>query len=163
MLGHKTPSHPDRVCARVRQRAFNPGIVDVTALKLLGIGIEDLSGTKTHCLVRLTHKHAMAIRLGEERDRAQRCAVLLIEIAGGMDEAHGGFAAIYDDHALKFEFHSFRSTAEDRVMRFIWRPLPVKSELAMPSTTRHPRRREPLPCGIRQAAGNGFRSCPQPL
>jgi hypothetical protein len=47
----------------------------------------------------------MAVRLGEERDRAQRRAMLLIEVAGGVNETHGGFGAIHDGHALKFVFH----------------------------------------------------------
>ena len=47
----------------------------------------------------------MAVGLGEERDGAQRCAVLLIELADRVDEAHGGFAAIDDGHALKFVLH----------------------------------------------------------
>ena len=47
----------------------------------------------------------MAVGLGEERDGAQRGAVLLIELARRVDEAHGGFAAIDDGHALKFVLH----------------------------------------------------------
>src|ERR1035437_9255157 len=53
------------------QRASDAAIVDVTALELLGVWIEDLRGAETHCLVRLTHKHAPTVRLREKRDRAQ--------------------------------------------------------------------------------------------
>ena len=73
---------------------------------MLRVWVDDLGGTKTHCFVRLTHKHAMTIRLGEKRDGAQRCAMFLIEVARRMDEAHSGFTAIYYGHALKFMWHN---------------------------------------------------------
>ena len=46
VLGDKAPSHPDRLRARSRQRLFQPAIVDVTALELLGGWIEDLRGPR---------------------------------------------------------------------------------------------------------------------
>src|SRR5580704_13172834 len=106
VLGHKTPAHPYCVRACLRQREFEPSIVDVTALGLLCVWVDNLSGTETHSLVGLTHKHAMAIRLGEKRNRAQRCAIFLIEIADSVNETHGSFAAIHDSYALKFVFHN---------------------------------------------------------
>ena len=49
----------------------------------------------------------MAWRSGSVNSAMVRndCAVLLIELAGRVDEAHGGFAAIDDRHPLKFVLH----------------------------------------------------------
>jgi hypothetical protein len=47
----------------------------------------------------------MAVRFGEQRDRAQRCAMFLIELAGRVDETHCGLAAIDYRHTLEFEIH----------------------------------------------------------
>ena len=71
----------------------------------MGARVEDLSGAETDRLVRLADEHGMAVGLGEERDGAQGCAVLLIELARRVDEAHGGFAAIHDRYALEFVVH----------------------------------------------------------
>ena len=114
VLGDKSPSYPDRVRARGHQRPFEPAIVNVTALGLLGNWIEDLSGAETNRLVGLAHEHAVAVRLGEKCNGAQRRAVFLIEIARGVDETHGGFAAIHDGHALKFVFHK---SPDQRIVR----------------------------------------------
>src|SRR5579864_7774251 len=105
VLGYKAPAYPYRFRTRLLESALDPAIVDVTALRLLRERIDNLCGTKTHCFVCLTHEHATPIRLGEERDGAQRCAVFLIEIADRVDETHGGFAAIHNGYALKFMFH----------------------------------------------------------
>ena len=67
--------------------------------------VDDVSGAERHRLVRLADEHGMAVGLGEERDGAQRGAVLLIELARRVDEAHRGFTAVDDRHALKFVLH----------------------------------------------------------
>ena len=105
VLGDKAPSYPDGVGARCGQGPSQPGIIDVTALGLLRARVDDLSGAEKHRLIRLTDEHGMTVGLGEESDRAQGGAVLLIELAHRVDEAHGGFTAVYDRYALEFVGH----------------------------------------------------------
>jgi hypothetical protein len=105
VLSHEAPSYPDRIRACGCQRPFDPAIVHITALGLLCVWIEDLRGAQTHSFIRLTNKHGVTVGFGEKRDGAQRCAVLLVELAGRVDETHGGFRAIDDSHALKFMLH----------------------------------------------------------
>jgi hypothetical protein len=48
----------------------------------------------------------MAVGLGEERDGAQRRAMLLIELTRRVNEPHGGFTAIDDRYTFKFVLHN---------------------------------------------------------
>jgi hypothetical protein len=94
----------------------------------------------------------MAVRLGEQRDGAQRCAVFLIELAGRVDETHGGFAAIHDRHALEFEVH--KSSDRQRSSRHQAtrnHAATVSNDIAACSASiaRHQRRWEPPLCGSR--------------
>src|ERR1039458_4113002 len=105
MLRYKTPSYPDRFRVRGRQRSFQPSIIHVTALGLLGADVEHLSGAETHCFISFADKHGMAVGFGKEGDRAQGGGVLLIDLAGRMNESHGGLATIHDRYASKFVVH----------------------------------------------------------
>jgi hypothetical protein len=75
----------------------------------MGVWVDDLSSTEGHCFVRLTDEHGVTVGIGEKRDRAQRGAVLVIELARRVDEAHGGFPTIDDCYALKFLLHKHSS------------------------------------------------------
>ena len=57
----------------------------------------------------------MAVRIGEQRNGAQRGAVLLIELAGRVDEAHRGFATIDDCDSLELLFINTYSHDADRI------------------------------------------------
>jgi hypothetical protein len=72
----------------------------------MGAGIGRARCAKRNRFVSLADEHSVTIRLRKERDRTQRCALLLIEFAYSVDEAHRGFATIDDAHALKFVLHS---------------------------------------------------------
>ena len=103
----------------------------------------------------------MAVRLGEKRDGAQRCAVLLIEIAGRVNETHGSFATIHDGHALKFVLHKspdqidkttiVRTMTRQDNQFIVLHAATASSDIAACSAfnARHPRRWEALPCGSR--------------
>ena len=105
MFRDKAPPHPNRFRTSCGQGAFESPIIDITALWGIGIWINTLGGTKRECLVRFADKHGVAIRIREQRDRAQRCAVFLVELSRSVNEAHGGFAAIDDCDTLKFALH----------------------------------------------------------
>ena len=64
------------------------------------------SGAERHRFVRLANKHGVAVRLGIERDRTYRCAVLSIELARRMNETYRGFTAVDDSYPLKFALHN---------------------------------------------------------
>ena len=68
--------------------------------------IDDSSGAEIHSFVRLADKHGVAIRLGIERDRTYRCAVLSIEFARRLNETYRGFTAVDDNYSLKFALHN---------------------------------------------------------
>src|SRR5271165_1278037 len=148
---NEAPSRPNRICAPCNQRPFQATIVDVTALELLSIRIDDLSGTKTHRLVGFPHKEAMAVSLGEECDRAQRCAVFLVEIASSVNEPHGRFATIHDGHTLELELHKSSDLKIVRTTGYVLMPrsFPGTSRPVVPLTLLHPQRWESPRCGNR--------------
>ncbi len=111
VLGHETPSHPDSIRARGHQGLFQPAIVDITALRLMGFRVNDMRFAKVHCLVRFAHEHRMAVRIGEKSDGRERRRVLLIEFTGGVDEAHCGFSAVHNRDALEFAVHKAHTWA----------------------------------------------------
>jgi hypothetical protein len=48
----------------------------------------------------------MAIRLGIERNRANRCAMFPIELTRRMNETNRSFTAVDDNYPLKFALHN---------------------------------------------------------
>ena len=114
MLRHETPSYPDGVGSRGRQRLFQPLVVEIATLRTLFFGIEELSGADGECFVGFAHEHGMTIRLGEQSYGAQRNAVLQAGLAGGMDKPHRGFAPIHNRNTLEFDLHTHPDeTVED--------------------------------------------------
>jgi hypothetical protein len=101
----ESPTHPDSLSACRRKRPPQAGIVDVTALALLRVRVKDSSCAQTDGFICFPDKHGVALAFGEQRDGPERRAVLLIELPGRMDEAHGSLAAVHNRDALKFIFH----------------------------------------------------------
>jgi hypothetical protein len=150
VFGYKAPSDPSCLGARHLQRLLQPSIVNVAALGVLGGWVDQQSGAQGHCLVRLTDEHGVTVGIGKECDRAQRCAVLVIELACRMDETHGGFTAIDDSYALEFAPHKGPEQQMVTPLRtaVTWR-------LAMVSRLRHRRRWKAPRCGSRGGARTG--------
>jgi hypothetical protein len=71
----------------------------------MGIRVDELSSTERQRLVCFADEHGMTVGLCEERDGAQRHAVLVPELPRRVDEAHGGFTAINNGNALEFVLH----------------------------------------------------------
>ena len=103
LLGDETPADPGRVGPRGAQRPLEPLEVDVGRVSALGAVAQ--RGSEVVHLVRLASEHRAAVGVGDERDRAKRGAVLAVQLAHGVDEAHGGFAAVDDGDALEVALH----------------------------------------------------------
>ena len=117
VLGDKTPTYPDRFGARFGQHLFQQVVIDVAALGLTGGRVFDESCAERHRFVGFADEHRVTVGLGIECDGAQRCAVLLIELARRVDETHCGFTAIHDGHTLKFVLHDFSDQAIVKLTR----------------------------------------------
>ena len=108
---HEAPAHPDGIGTRRRKRLFEPPVVEVAALKMMRLRIDKLGRTQAYRFVGFANEHGMTIGLGEERYGTQWHAVLVSELAGRMDEAHGSFPAIDNRNALKFILHRYPDKA----------------------------------------------------
>ena len=141
-----TKPHPTQTAsARAAAKALPAGRNHIAAFGLLRGRVDDLRGAERHRLIRLADEHGMAVRLGEESDGAQRRAMLLIELARRVDEAHGGFATVDNRYALKFEGHTDpdRAIAARTHVRITLRLVP-----------RHRRLQRPQASGVDNRSGN---------
>ena len=102
---HEAPAHPDCVGVRFRQNLFETLVVEVAALGMQRVAIQGLGGAERKRLVGFADEHGMAVGFGEERNGAQRHAVLRAELTGSMDEAHRGLAAVHNRNPSKVIHH----------------------------------------------------------
>src|SRR5437868_277250 len=101
----KSPTYPHSLGPCCRKRPLQTPVVHVTAFALLRVGVEYSSSSQADPFIRLSDKHRVALAVGEQGNGPQRYALLLIELAGRMDEAHSSLAAVHNSDTLKFVVH----------------------------------------------------------
>jgi hypothetical protein len=101
----ESPTHPDGFGSCRGKGALQAGVLDITGLALLRVGVKDSSCAQADGFICFADKHGVALTFGEQGDGTERRAVLLIELAGRMDEAHGSLTAVHNRDALKVIFH----------------------------------------------------------
>ena len=105
MFGDKSPANPYGIGARRGEGTLQASIIHVAALTLLRGGIEHPRWPEAEGFVGLAHKHGVTLAIIEKSNGPQRCAMLLIEVAGRVNETHGSLAAVHNCNALKFIVH----------------------------------------------------------
>ncbi len=98
VLGDEAPPDPRRVGAGLLERALQRAVVQVGAASR-AVASRDRAGIQAERLVGVTDEHRVTLGLGVERDQADRLGALLVELAHGVDDTHGGLAAIDDRQA----------------------------------------------------------------
>ena len=102
LLRDEAPPDPDRIGARLAQGALQRLVVDVAAVE-------------RDRLVGVADEHRVALGLGVERDDAYRLGAVDVELAHGVDDPHGGLAAVDDRKTGERALH--RSAAHRRADR----------------------------------------------
>ena len=102
LLRDEAPPDPDRIGARLAQGALQRLVVEVAAVE-------------RDRLVGVADEHRVALGLRVERDDAYRLGAVDVELAHGVDDAHGGLAAVDDRKAGERALH--RSAAHRRADR----------------------------------------------
>ncbi len=100
LLGHEAPAHPGDVGLGLDQRALEALVVEVGGGRLAVLAL-DHRGAEAVVLVGLADEQRVALGLRVERDHGDRLVELLVELADGVDGAHGGLAAVDDREALE--------------------------------------------------------------
>ena len=101
VLGHEAPAGPDGVRLGRDQGLLEALVVQVRAGPL-AVVVDGRGRAEVVGLVGVADEHRAALRLGVERDDADRIVGALgVELADGMDETHRGLAAIDDGETTK--------------------------------------------------------------
>ena len=100
LLGYEAPAHPRGLGPCRHQGAFERVVVQV-AVDAAAVAHHRRRRADAVSLVGLAHEHRAGLWLGVERDRPNRRLAQLVELAHGMDEPHGGLAAVDDRQPLE--------------------------------------------------------------
>ena len=92
LLRDEAPPDPDRIGTRLAQGALQRLVVEVAAVE-------------RDCLIGVADEHRVALGLRVERDDAYRLGAVDVELAHGVDDPHGGLAAVDDRKAGERALH----------------------------------------------------------
>ncbi len=99
MLGYETPANPGRVGFRSYECGFQTVEVEIRALDLAVMGVDERGCTQCIALIGLADEHRLVVGVRVQGDRTEIDTELEAQLADRVDGAHRRLAAVDDGDA----------------------------------------------------------------